>query len=218
MQWRRRQRGFLINPYAFGGGGGGGGDPMDDEFDGSSLDAKWTWRNQLATTAQASAVVSGGSLLMTSGATAPSPTVQAIEQSFSGSARFRALISAQTAVTNFNVVGIGLRDTGTGRVTQFGFHHNGAGQRLVVLHYGTETTFTGTALEIADPGQPRYLEIEVNATNCIFRDSPDNVTFTTRLTEARTTWLANPDRVGFQVTTFGGSACSQTADYFHREA
>lgn len=195
-------------------------DAMDDEFNGSSLDAKWTWRNQGTSTAAASATVSGGSCLLASGSTASSPTIQAIEQSFSGTARFRCKMVPNTP-NNFNIVGLFLRDSGTGRSMSIGNHHNGSGQRRLVSRWNSDTSYGGSLFEDANGTYPTavYLEVEITATALFFRWSNDGVNFTQLFTESLASFLANPDTVMLGVVTFGGgNNASESVDWFRRFA
>jgi hypothetical protein len=196
-------------------------DAMDDEFEGSSLDPKWTWRNQNSGggTAQADFTEAGGTGLLESGSTASSPTVQAIEQSFTGDAQFRCKLTPTTP-NNFNVVGLFLRDSSNGRSMVVGCHHNSFGQRIVVIKFGSDTGFSGTMFETANPTypSPRYFLVEVNGGTLDFKTSTDGINFTSLFSEGVGTFIT-PDTVMLGVVTFGGAnRASIDCEWFRRTA
>jgi hypothetical protein len=200
-------------------------DPMDDEFEGSGStpNAKWTWRNQNPAGGSTVAVWTegGGTGKIESGSTAASPTIQAIEQTFTGTAEFRCK-SAPTAPNNFNVCGLFLRDSASGKSIVVGFHHNSSGNRLIVIKFNSDTSYNSNAYEGANATYPAgvYLSAEVTATNVIFRTSTDGRNFTDRLNETFASFLgAAPDTVMLGVVTFGGgNAVALDNTWFRRES
>lgn len=194
------------------------GDPMDDEFSGSSLDAKWTWRQQFSATA----VVGSGVMLMTADGSTADPTVQQIYQPLPGATGIFRSRLAGNATVNFAIVGLHLRDSSSGRVMMYGWHKNdiGSTRRLIAIRFNSETSYNTNAFETddPDPGNFQFIELELTSSNIIYRTSLDGSAWTTRLNETKATFLAAPDQIGFAVCSFGASAPTITADWFRRIA
>lgn len=196
--------GIVAKGVTVAGGGGGPGDPMDDDFSGGTLDAKWTWRQQNAAVVN----VAGGVGDFIGDPATADPTVHQIYQAVPAlTGIFRALVAGHVN-TNFAIAGLHLRDSVSGALVVYGYHNNSLGRRMVVIRFNNETSYNTNAVEIADPDPDAfyYLELELTATNIIFRTSPDAVTWTDRLNESKLAFFPlAPDQIGFAVCVFGAA-------------
>jgi len=175
----------------------------DDEFDGTVLDtSKWTWRNQ----GDASAAVREGYLVMTADTTA-SNTLNILEQTVSGSWKFRAKVALSCTGRNYAHSGIAVVNTANGRVLSFHIAVDSSNNHYLQVHrWNSVTSYNSNPLAVSsavsryggtDVGY--YLEVECNGTNLYFRSSGNGVSYVLHLTEALTTFISAVDRIGLMV-------------------
>ncbi|GEM_PF-2680334 len=199
-------------------------DPMDDEFEGASLDSKWAWRNQ----GTATATLSQGALVL-SGPGGTTASLRILEQTAPTPPwKFRVkLLDAKYNNTNFALAGIALVNTSNGRVMTF--HKIYAnGHKLEVNRWTNVNTFSTSvvATDIYTNGQraahmPIYLEVESDGTNVVFRYSDSGVsgTFIDHRTEPLATFLGKVDTIGLVVNNDGAiNAPTGVYDWFRRIA
>lgn len=172
-------------------------DAMDDEFEGTALDPKWTWRNQGSTTAS----VAGGCLMLTgnTGAT----NISILEQTASGNFKIRAKLGAHLT-TNYQRVGLAVVNNASGKVITFDRLWEGLPKFAVtrwssVTAWNANVALTDLGNRFGPASHFVYMEIEYDGTNIHFRLSGNGVHFTTFLTEAAATFLGTPDRVGLNI-------------------
>lgn len=221
-------------------GGGGGGsenvtpdshpasaDAMDDEFEGTSLDAKWTWYHQNT----ASVAFEAGAVKFTATINA-SEDVGMIGQPLPGGGawRFRAKLSALTQAS-VNNAGLYLHETGTGKILQFGLLDlSGTG----TIWVETASSFTGSGsiatsgaallwpLGLNYPSTPAYFEIELASGTLHFRLSNTGYdgTFVEFYSVAQTTpFTTAPNVIGLGGYSFNGSTPVRLyCDWFRRMA
>lgn len=190
---------------------------LDDEFDGATLDAKWTWFNQGSATAD----LAGGSLKLTD--TGSPNSIRLLGQTISGSAwRYRAKMWGVPDGTTY--FGIGLYDSVGAAVLIPGVLDNPGPTPYLWMPYknglvaGTISTYAVltdvTDWDIYDGGQdqfkPYYYEVELASATIHFRVSRtgDDGSFAEIGTVTLTTaGFANPiDTIGLAFNASGPSA------------
>lgn len=198
--------------------GGGGGDPMDDDFSGGALDAKWLWRQQ----GGAGVTLAGGIGTFATDGASSDPTVQQIYQALPAVVGIWTARVAGHATVNFQICGLHIRNNTGGQIYIFGFHKNsvGSGRRIVVIRFGSETSYSSNAYEADDPNPDGFhvLQIELTATHIIFRAGATEGSLSLIFTEAIASFLTSPDQIGFGLCDFTGGAFTMELDYFHRDA
>lgn len=190
---------------------------QDDEFEGTSLDSKWTWRNQ----GSATAVPENGALILTAptGAT----NMRCVEQTVSGNFKVRAKM-ALNASGQYPNAGLFVLRTANGKAMRIGVTMDSAStyNGPMVNKMDAVGTFNSTPYSLVVPithnDAWRYVEIEYDGTNVIFRDSRNGVSFITRFSESAATYLGGaPDRVGLYSDANGsGAAAIGIFDFFRR--
>lgn len=203
-------------------------DAMDDEFDDENFDlTKWTWDNQGGATIQEDSSSLGHAILTTPGA--GSDNYRFLYQTLPmGNWKFRSKMLVQMTDANFAQAGIGVRNSGNGRLYAFGPLY-ASGQGMYVQAMTSYSAYSASPL--AQSNRPfnnyYYLEIEYNGTNLIFRYqqvvqpwSPFSFSagvFTVGLTVAPASFLlGNPDQIGMLATTANGQPCAGYYDWFRR--
>lgn len=200
-------------------------DSMDDEFEGTTLASKWTWRNQ----GTATATLSQGCLLLTGAATNSAPItrgLQIIEQTqASGDFKYRAKCSMR-ATAAYNGGGFALVENGTGKVVRFGFQYDG-GTKVIVEAYASVTTWTaqpyvsGLMLNANPWGPPKwhYFEIERSGSTLYFRvsETGEDNSWVTLYSVAQTTYFTTaPDRVGLYVESISTTQAILHCEWFRK--
>lgn len=164
----------------------------DDEFNGTSLDAKWTWINQGTATAS----VGGGSLSLAFPATTTTNLRMIYQAASSTPWTLTARISTHTLFANVVSDGIGVSDSTTGKIIIFGIRYNN-GMKLVITKYNSTTTGVSSPYDASNNTsipQQLYLRIADDSTNLKFSYSIDGLNFTQLYSEGRTVFLT-PDRI-----------------------
>lgn len=195
-------------------------DSMDDEFEETSLNGRWTWRNQSTTTA----TLYNGSLIM-SPPVGAGENLRIIEQSVSGSWKFRARVSLH-GTANYHSCGLCVINSGSGKVmTCSKVYDSGAGnEAYAVSKYTNVTTYSAALLANTDYAdrfgshqQFSYFEIEYDGTTLYFRMSGDGIVFDTVASEAAATFLGAPDKIGIYCNVVNGSSAPVgVVDWFRR--
>lgn len=171
-------------------------DSMDDEFEGTTLDSKWAWRNQ------GSAAVSVAQGRLTIGVpseTTPQP--RGVYQTLpEGNWKFRAKMAYLTRGSNNDGYGIVLLENSTNKNLQFVRAYN-SGRKWQVQYYTSYTAYGSTPYEFDLSSldwawqQDSYFEVEYDGTNYYFRVSPDGINFATVATLAKASYFT-ADRIG----------------------
>lgn len=187
---------------------------MDDEFSAGSLNAKWSWLNQGATTVAFSDDCAIFNLTGISG-----DNFRGIEQT-APSAPWKVrckLYNVEGPFVNFFVFGIYARNSTSGKIMNIGFSFN-SGQVATVDKWTSVTGFSGTVTSQAIGYVPLYLEIENDATNIIFRCSHSGATGTFRqiYTETLATFISSVDKVGLVSQSNSTNQFFPLFDWFRR--
>jgi hypothetical protein len=145
-------------------GGGSGGsavdeppetpDPMDDEFEGVSLDPKWSWVNQ----GGATAVVQNGQLELTAPANSGNQVRILVQTLPAGSWEFRAKMAVSGALANYRNNGLALRETSTGRIASIEFYYSG-GNSFRLGRWTSLTSFQSAISTLAQSGVYMYVRM-----------------------------------------------------------
>jgi hypothetical protein len=99
---------------------------------------------------------------------------------------------------NFHTCGVYFADNTTGRLNTMSSGYDTNNGNIRVMQYNSATSFNFTAVTVPYGSTLSYfLRITDNGTNMIFQYSQDGQNFNTLLTQSRTTWTANPNRVGY---------------------
>ena len=239
---------IYIDPVSGGSGGSGGNEtpdshpvsPMaaDDEFEGTVLDTSgtrragatpWAWVNQNS----ASIAFSQGSMMLTEHVNSAEDVnfiVQAITTS-SSAWRYRAKISGLMRAS-YNNGGIMLRESGTGKICEFGLVIY-AGAAQIWVEYAAGPTSGGTAsfqvgftavwpFGIAYASGYLYLEVELASGTIHFRISNTGLdgSFIELNSAAQTTFFTTtPDQIGLGGYSFNASTPGILfADWFRQMA
>lgn len=201
-----------ITISAAGGGGGGGGatgpdtppsspDAMDDEFDATSLDAKWSWANQGSSSVS---FPESSTLLLTRPALSGDNT-SSIIQPISGAAwKIRAKIAIQptTASDGADYMGGGLlirNSTGSKNIVFGPFF---ASSWRMYADKRTDTSYSGAGVTLASAtwyphwSLWQYLEVELLGGALYLRQSLNGVQYRSVMTENVATYLGAITHVG----------------------
>lgn len=162
----------------------------DDEFEGTSLDAKWTWENQGSST-----VAFKNSRLVFTGAA--STTEARVIYQTAPSTPYRVTVKlapdGSTPATNHNV-GIGFEESSTGKLHIVGISDNDTNVR--VQRWTDSSTYSSSDANAAIAERPAYLRIEDDGTDLKFHYSHDGIVFEEYYTLTRTTYMSGgPNRI-----------------------
>jgi hypothetical protein len=226
-----------IDPMSSNAGGGGNETPdthplvpdaMDDEFEGTTLNVKWTWVNQNGATE----TVGQGAVHMVSDLTSSSPITRGMElisqPLASASAwKFRAKIGARL-LNNYNGMGLVLAESGTGKFLRAALLYNAN-----PLYNFEQYTAIGTAgtnyFQASYDGpvtlakvRPVYWEIELASGTIHWRisDTGYEGSFTEIASVAMTTaFTVRPDSIGLFVEAISSASPGILwCDWFRRFA
>jgi len=192
-------------------------DAMDDEFDGASLDAKWTQINYVDETTEA--IVHSRYFL--TDAARSDPQICGIEQAISGNFIVRAKFEIESPTSDYNGVGIGMKNSANGRYEWLGIiHYSSYGYLSPTRFYLSDaTTYEGE--ESIDAWAIRsafYLEIENDGTNLYSRISTSGHNFFLMQTIAIADYLgAAPTDIGIFMYR-EDAALAISCDWFRRMA
>lgn len=203
-------------------------DAMDDEFEGTTLDAKWTWYHQNT----ASVSFEQGAVKFV-GTINGSEDVALIGQPLPGGGpwRFRAKLSALTRASANNV-GVYLHETGSGKIVEYGLI-NLTGTPTLWVENAASFTAGGAIsfsaglsalwpLGVSYPTTPMYFEIELASGTLHFRLSNTGYegTFVEVYSVTQTTlFTTTPNVIGLGGYSFNGSTPSEMfCDWFRRMA
>jgi len=191
-------------------------DAMDDEFDGASLDAKWTRINYVGGTTEA--IVHSRYFLTDA---ARSMQICGIEQAISGNFIVRAKFEIESPTSNYNGVGIGMKNSANGRYEWLGILHYSPHGYLspIRIYFSNVTTYVGqTCINAWAIRSVFYLEIENDGTNLYSRISTSGHNFFLMQTIAIADYLgAAPTDIGIFMYR-DGAAQAISCDWFRRMA
>ena len=179
-------------------------DAMDDEFPGSSLDAKWTKWNEQA--GQSITIDQGRAVFVTPYTV--QKRIYAITQPISGSSwKFRASVTMETHAWQYFGFGLLVRRTTGADKSLIGGYINGLGSEMMTGYFhrlsGADPTVDFEANLYNVVTQQLYLELEYDGTNLIWRDAKTGVIFSRMRSEATATHLGGaPEFVGFGVHAY----------------
>lgn len=179
-------------------------DTMDDEFTATSLDAKWTWRNQ----GSATATLTNGALILK----APqnnSESVRIIEQTAPTAPwKFRAKVAGAFRYANYSRVYFGVLENSAGKFTA---HYIGYinGAMYGIERYNSTTSWNSRPYEYPTgfPVRPLYFEIENDSTNLIFRVSATGHRYDEVMSETIASFVGTANRI-----ILGANDLTNTAD------
>jgi len=193
-------------------GGGSGGtnpdappstaDPLDDEFNGSTLNSKWTWHNQSSTTVQVS---SGGLHFVTGDGYAPF-----ISQAISGTAW--TIACKETVNKSHDVFGVGLVlfNSANGYISQMLWYID---TYMSVMHYTAGVSYAGTPARTFAPATA-YCKIALASGVLTYTVSEDGITYYPLYTEAVSAFMGAVTDVG--LTTFNQTQGIGTVAWFRK--
>jgi hypothetical protein len=194
---------------------------MDDEFEGTSLDAKWTWVNQ----GSASFAASRGYGVITL-PTEATGNFRGIGQALpAGAFRFEARISNPNGRTNTVLSGWGIRENATGKALRTYRAYSSSAPQWNLSAWSSFTAISGSPLYSADDSAtwdwsgPVYFAIGYDgSTTYTFQISHDGVVWQTIVTAAKATYFTTAaDRI--DLLTFNGNSGSPAycaVDWFRR--
>ena len=187
-----------------------------DEFDDGVLDPAWVWHNQLSTTAVESA--EGRYLRLeiqntTNGfrsldRTAPStPYTWTVKMDVGGE------------FLDFNQVGVGFRETSSGKLIVVTRNHPGAGgpstEILKMTDFDTYSSSPFLDVDVGNDTGPMYFQLEDDGTDIFFRIG-SGVTWMELFKEARGTFFTTaPDEVGLMVAPPDTTPGRPTEQVYH---
>lgn len=176
---------------------------MDDEFNDTALDAKWTVWNQLP----GQAITEQGNVLTMQSPSSIQSRVLAITQPAPGGTwKFRAKMYLESPTWNY--FGFGLltrRETGGDKTLQVGqlWHQSNNGDSLWAI-YLNGTTYSSEADLYNIHANPMYLEVEYDGTNIIWRHSTSGVYYSKFYSAVATSAIGGaPETVGIYLHPWG---------------
>lgn len=179
----------------------------DDEFTAATLDPKWTWTNQT----DATAVLTAGALVMTSSSTANSFSILT-ESAPTGTWTIEAKISMQgiEQLQDYDSFNLVVMDSATGHRAGFGVFAKSSnlGGGMEVQEYSNLTDYFNDAYAYyyGLPVGHYYFRIAKDSANLTYSFSYDGSAYSTVLVEPMSTFVANPNLIGFQTwSTYSGS-------------
>jgi len=183
---------------------------FSDEFDGTTLDAKWSWVNQ----GSAYATLAESYLTLKAPISGGSNSLRCLVQT---------LTAPWTVVLNcrgFNLVGgLIMRDSGSGRIMMIGLDVPGDG--LFVHKWNSATNkvnanpFSNTPF--CGMGDPTTFRVRNDGTTLGFDFSPDGINFIQLYSEAKSVFLPNVNQVGVAAYAYVGNKDSYLfADYIRK--
>jgi hypothetical protein len=197
---------------------------QDDEFDETTLNttSKWTWRNQGTSTA----TLVNGSLVLTPQQGA-GDNMRLIEQTVTGSWKYRTKLSVADGGRNYANAGIAVVDNTSGRIYVITVVDGSTQSYIQVNRMTNVTTYNNTqaqwigldaARKTGGAMQPVYLEVESNGTTLYFRASGDGIQFTTLYSEAIATWIGVADRIALFAndTSNNATIAKLVCDWFRK--
>jgi hypothetical protein len=182
---------------------------MDDEFDGTSLDPKWTIYNP-ASIASGNIALTFGQGWMFNEFTVASVVTRCYGfiQPISGSAwKFRTKCALEGLSWQFLMVGLIVRNSAANKNVTWtvGFVNGQYGTGW--LERLTGATLSSNVDCYNTTSNPFYMEVELNGSNILFRQSNVGISYVVGYTEAIATWLgSNPDFVGLCIFASGDSS------------
>lgn len=227
-----------ITAAANGSGGGSGGGNIgpdthpttptayDDEFETTSLNARWTWQHQITSTVtfgQGAATLKGNSGV---GGVNGAMIDQALPGS--GTWKFRTKITFPYGISNY-YGGIAVRQASNNAYIFAGYINNGGNAQWFVGKFNNFTTFGSTAASgtagiginmLTITTLPVYVEVEYDGTNLTWRMSQTGYegSFFQMFTEPATTFLT-ADHVGLVIDSQNTSTDTPiVVDWFRRMA
>lgn len=201
-------------------------DPMDDEFDGDTLNSKWTIWNQ-----PAGGVISvaNSHLIMTSPYNVVSRVFAILQPVPSGNWRFRAKLVMESAQMNYMGVGLILRRITTADKSYhvMSLMHTGQGvwTRTIWALAITGTTMTGEADLYNHGDNVTYMEVENDGTDITWRISFTGAAYSRIMKQSIAGWPGSAfEYVGINFHNYSGATAAQdnsltiACDWFRRMA
>lgn len=193
-------------------------DAMDDEFPGTTLDAKWT-------TLGATAVWSVANGFANVSQAAANERCKVIEQVIGGTTsawKFRTRAFFEGPLNNYMGCGFWVRDSVSGRAEFFTlmFHSTWGYVAPLILQLSDVNTYVSEVDQNSwfISMQP-FLELEYDGTNFYFRTSTTGANFVTVYTRAKASYInATPTRVGIGIHRWGSYPLSVSFPWFRRMA
>jgi hypothetical protein len=193
---------------------------LDDEFTGSSLNAKWAWINQ----SNASASVANGSLRLSS-ATGDRVWSLLLQSAPAAPWTIAAKFRMQGALADFTSAGIAVRNSASGAHANVGLYFKSTdpgGGGIELQEYSDLTTYVAdiaiARFGFIHPGI--YMKLVNDGTNLTSFYSLDGITYTQVAQTAIATVLGAVNQVGLSVWSIngGGSSFDLIVDWFRRLA
>lgn len=184
---------------------------MDDEFQGSTLNVKWTWNNQ----GGATAVVGNGVLLMNA-PTSTTNSLRSITQALPAAPwEFTARIGRTGPFVNHLFSGLMLRESGTDKRVSI---HTGTdtNDRINSYSWSDATTVALALAHIVMSQTEVFLRIARAGTTLTYSYSFNGFKYATLYTELITaSFTSAPNQIGI-VTNADGADASTVAQWFRR--
>ena len=189
-------------------------DPTDDEFDGSVLDAKWSWLNQ-----GSASVIMGASRAVLLAPGVSGNNLRGLEQTIgAGPWEYNMKLTPEwgAAVPTNAIMGMMLRQSSTNRLMVFGYQNG----NIMISWFTNPTLYNGQPHAIGQNLGTMFLKIQDNLTNLIFKYSRDGAYYHTFWTDSRTAFLTGAaDRIGFAADSEqGGTSVATSVDWIRRTA
>jgi hypothetical protein len=194
---------------------------LDDEFNGTSLDPKWTWVNQGGATTSFKNGVLALNVPQVNGS-----NQRLIVQTAPGTPwEVTVKLLGLYPPSGTSSAGIVLRESGTGKLIRLVLVYSTGTFPTIGWGYGVfkdtnPTTFNATAFSIGDASvQYQYLKVKDDGTNLIFYLSPDGLIWNQVYSEGRTVFMAGgPNQVGLvsENNAVTGPALEATFEFFRR--
>jgi len=219
--------------FTTGGGGGGGGLPawltfhpdappsspnaMDDEFDGTSLDPKWTWRNQ----GTATVTFSKGALIITD-----SPNVghcRILEQSLpSPPYEFTLKVGLSAQPLNYAIAGFSLFESASSKLITYHINANSSTKFSInVTRFNSVSSYNSDIYvgpTLGDRPTLVYMRVSYDGSNINYLISPDGVSFyklASSTGSGNGFLISAPDKIGIVINNTNNQQTQNIMGDFH---
>jgi len=187
----------------------------DDEFDGISLDSKWTWVNQ----GSASVIFEASNAIMTMPASGSCNLHALVQTAPNTPYRITAkIVHDAVGLTSYNWVGLLLMSSTSGKIKAIGLMRDqdkSTCMALEVLGYNSVSSFGPTTAYVMAATQVIYLQIFNDGSILHFLHSVDGRHYIELYSEAIAAWLVDPDRMGIAADVMSASVAPELhCDWF----
>lgn len=189
----------------------------DDEFEGTSLDGKWSWVNQ----GSSSVAFPGGGVMVATAAHSVTDSHRLLTQTApSGDFTAIARVSAAFLASAYRGAGLCVRKSSDGKIVHWVIETNGTDIYLSAQRWTNATTFSAgiSSFNLSTSGRltgPIWLRLRKNGTNLELSWSIDGAAWSPVLvTEAIATFLSSFDEFGLIFFANAGTAIAQDSAFW----